>query len=177
MNTRKLTKPKTGFRYSFRMPNGDWHGFALIGETESGRLEFINTNYGTTTTMTPARFSFMYAKYMKKIEPYVLKNNIKVSAAEREQERQKAEQERKRREEISRARAKEEEDLKFKELIYRLKSLPLDVESAINKKLNVSLQAIAVSLETRNNFDLYTADAITKTSEILKHTPYALPEF
>ena len=170
---KKLIAPEPNTRYSFRMPNGIWHSFVFFGTAENGRLLFINTTYGTKTSMTPARFSFMFSKFPKTVSEYVLENRYPTTAAQRQAEEQKRAEKLRKEEE----RRKAEEDEKFKKLISRLKTLPIDVEYTVNHALNLNVQEIAQKLESGNNFNIKTIEAVMEIEKLLHHTPYALPTF
>lgn len=170
---KKLTAPEPNTRYSFRMPNGNWHSFVFFGTADNGRLLFINTTYGTKTSMTPARFSFMFAKFPKTVSPYILENHYPTAAAQKQAEDMKRAEEQTRQEEEKRKNDEE----KFRKLIFCLKTLPIDVEYTVNQSLNLNVRKIAEDLERENNFDMYTATAVSQIEKILSRTPYALPNF
>ena len=152
------------------MPNGTWHSFVYLETAENGRLVFINTTYGTKTSMTPARFSFMFAKFPKTESPYVLEDHYPTPAIQ-EQETKRIDDQRRAEED------KAKSDAAFSDLLKTLKTLPLDVECTVNRKLGINVRNIAAEIESANNFNLYTADIVIKIADILKQTPYALPAF
>ena len=169
---KKLTAPEPNIRYSFRMPNKTWHSFVFYGTAENGRLLFINTTFGTITSMTPARFSFMFAKYPKTVSEYILENHYPTTKAERQAEEQKrAEMQRKEEE-----RQKTEEQEKFNKMIFRLKTLPIDVEYSVNHSLNLNVKKLAQEFENENNFNTKTCEEYIRVAKLLAGTPYALPE-
>lgn len=168
---KKLTAPEPNIRYSFRMPNGNRHSFVYYGKNEKGRLLFINTTYGTLTSMTPARFSFMFAKFPKELSPYILEEHYPATKAQV----QSKESERLERQRQEDAQRKAESDKQFQTLIYKLKTLPIDVEYTVNKELGINVHQIASEIESEQNFNLYTADIVLKLVNLLKGTPYALP--
>lgn len=167
MKKHKLYTPEKNVRYSFRMPNGKWHSFAYYGTSESGRLLFINTTYGTMTSMTPARFSFLFSQCPKTVSPYVMDNVFPESPADPVSEQAKPDPAE------DRKRAKVEQD--FKLLIHKLRTMPIDVEDTIRQSLHIEVKDLAEDLEKRNNFNMTTADCYNRLQRLLNGTPYALP--
>lgn len=166
---KKLKKPEKGFKYSFMLKNGNWHHFAFYGETPTGRLQFINTTYGNVTEMSAARFSYMMTMLPKKIEPYILEEHFPTTA----EERRKQEAERLAALQREKEIREREENKKFQKIIFKLKTLPIDVEYTINKELKIDIREFASGLN--HKFALSEAETLGKISHLLEKTPYALP--
>ena len=170
---KKLIAPESNIRYSFRMPNGTWHSFVFYGISENGRLLFINTTYGTKTSMTPKRFSFMFEKYPKTVSDYILENHYPTTKAEKQAEEvARIERERKEKE-----RQEAEQQENFKKAIFKLKTLPINVEYSVNHSLNINVKELAQELESEDNFNTQTCETYLRVVDLLAKTPYALPEF
>ena len=165
---RKNVEPELNIKYSFRLPNGQWHHFAFTGEkTSNGRLVFINTTYGSQTTMTPARFSYLLTKAPHRLSEYVLNLDdvvntlatIKESAAEETLKQQTEEA--------------EKNEKKFGQIIFKLKTLPIEIEYTIEKECGIRLLEFCNDIKT--HFGLAEAETLNKISGLLQNTRYALP--
>lgn len=123
--------------------------------------------------MTPKRFSFMFRNYPKTVSEYILENHYPNTKAKRQAE----EAARIEREHKEKERQKAEADENFKKAIFKLKTLPIDVEYSVNHSLGLNVKEFAQELEIENNFNLQTCETYLQVKKLLARTPYALPEF
>lgn len=170
MKRRKNKEPEQNVKYLIQFPDGRWHGFVYRGTTDTGRLIFINTMYGTETSMTPERFSYISTMYPHTTSPYVLDEHYPLAA-----ESIRAEKERREEQKRAEERALQEKaDKQFKQAVFRLKTLPIDVEDTIAKAVGINPRAFAVQIE--KEFGIQEADTFRRISALLERTPYSLPK-